>query len=372
METLSFSATFMSRFFHELPPRIFLISVIILICFVSFFLLSIFLIIKRMVSNFNKRRDNYWDAHIVEIITQFVLLSDSAHPQDSLSTTLHEFEQLPLKKAYIKELLYRHIINHQRNFTGTIAEKLRKLFLELKLDLLTQKKLESTNSSIKIAGIVDTAQMHLEHLSPQIEKLIYSKSSEIRIEAQATYIYLNKQYSFHFLKELNEPILEWHQLRLINLITQIKLKELPLFSTWLDSSNTSVVELCLKLIVHFQQFEAQAKIILLLEHPEQKIQSMAIKILGEFEVVNAEESLVKRYAEVDNELKVDIIHALGRIASGKQIDFLLDAMHSPNFEIAFEATLALQHHGEIGIFELRKAYVQAPSLTKEMIEQVLA
>jgi hypothetical protein len=214
--------------------------------------------------------------------------------------------------------------------------------------------------------------MQLENLSPLIEGLIHSKSSEIRIEAQATYIILNKQHSFHFLKELNEPILEWHQLILFNLITHIKLKELPLFSTWLASSNASVIELCLKLIAHFQQFEAQDQIIQLLEYPDVKIQSLAIKVLGEFEAVKAEESLVKRYALVDDKLKVDIIHALGRISSGKQLNFLLDAVNSPVFEIAFEATQALQNHGETGISELRKAYLLAPSITKEMIEQVLA
>lgn len=372
METFSFSATFILGFLDELPPRVYLASWILLICLALFCILGIFLISKRMISNYMQRRDRYWNAQIVEIMTHFMVRIDSADHADPLRKTLHEFEQLPLKKTHIKQLLYKHVINYHRNFTGNTADKLRDLFRKLKLDSLTEQKLKSWDSSTKIAGILEAAEMQLVNLSPLIEHLIHSKSSEIRIEAQATYIFLNKQHSFHFLKELNEPILEWHQLILFNLITHIKLKELPLFSTWLDSSNPSVIELCLKLIAHFQQFEAQDQIIQLLEHPDDNIQSLAIKILGEFEAVKAEESLIKRYAIVDDKLKVDIIRALGRIASGKQLNFLLEAVNSPVFEIAFEATQALQNHGEPGISELRKAYLLAPTITKEMIEQVLA
>lgn len=372
METFSFSATFILGFLDELPPRVYLASWILMICLTVFCLLGIFLISKRMISNFIQRRDRYWNAQIVEIMTHFMVCIDSEDHANPLRKTLHEFEQLPLKKRYIKHLLYKQVINYHRNFTGNTAEKLRDLFRKLKLDSLTKQKLKSWDSSTKIAGILEAAEMQLENLSPIIEQLIHSRSSEIRIEAQATYIYLNKQHSFHFLKELSEPILEWHQLILINLITQIKLKELPLFSTWLDSSNSSVVELCMKLVLHFQQFEAQDQIIRLLEHPDVKIQSLAIKILGEFEAVNAEKSLVKHYAKVDDDLKVEIIHAIGRIASGNQFNFLLEVVDSPVFEIAFEATQALKNHGEIGISKLRKAYLLASPTTKEMIEQVLA
>lgn len=218
---------------------------------------------------------------------------------------------------------------------------------------------------------MDTAQMVLTEFSPIVEQLLHHRSSEIRIEAQAAYIILNKAHAFDFLDEVKEPIQNWHQLVLLDLITRLNPNELPQFSRWLSSKNSSVIELCLKLIVHFQQFEAVGHIIDLLNHPDTEIKCLSIKALGEFEAADAEQALLDCYAHESVEIQAEIIKALGRINSGKQLDFLMHAAALQQFEIAFEASKALIASGTKGVVLLKKYQVQAPPMNKQILNHLI-
>jgi HEAT repeat protein len=218
---------------------------------------------------------------------------------------------------------------------------------------------------------VDTAQLELTHFLPLVKTFLNNPSSDIRIEAQAAYIILNKAHSFDFLADVKEPIQDWHQLVLMDLICKIHPKELPHFSTWLNSKNKSVIELCLKLIRHFQQFDAIEKVIHLLKHPDNEIKLHCIQILGEFEVSSAEPALLDCYNSQTVELQAPILKVLGRINSGNQLQFLLKAAAAPQFEIAYEASAALLAHGAKGIDLLKHYHQQAEPMNLQIIDQLL-
>ncbi len=356
---------------YDLPRNI---LIALLIAFFSLSLLVIFyffIIIKRLIYIFCKSRDQYWTEQIDELLNMFLSDIDEEHIIDPVAKILSKFKKIPLKKRFIKHLLYQQILAYHKNFTGNAAEKLKELFLQLHLEDITKNKLHSGGVEIKIRGIMDTAQMVLTEFSPIVEQLLHHRSSEIRIEAQAAYIILNKAHAFDFLDEVNEPIQNWHQLVLLDLITRLNPNELPQFSRWLSSKNSSVIELCLKLIVHFQQFEAVGRIIDLLNHPDTEIKCLSIKALGEFEAVDAEQALLDCYAHESVEIQAEIIKALGRINSGKQLDFLKHAAALQQFEIAFEASKALIASGTKGIDLLKNYQVQAPPMNKQILNQLI-
>ncbi|MEY3679355.1 MAG: hypothetical protein RI924_1496, partial [Bacteroidota bacterium] len=356
----------------DFPRNIFfsiLISVLSLLILISFY---VFIAIKRVSFIFYRSRHQYWNNQITELLTIFLSKVDEGNVSDPVSKILPSFRSLPLHRGFIKDLLYHQIITYQSNFTGNAAEKLKELFLRLRLHHLILKKIKSRRMEVKIRGIIDAAQLELEQFSPQIKKLLHHRSSELRIEAQAAYIILNKAHGFDFLDEVKEPIQDWHQLVLLDLIKRLNTNELPLFSNWLSSANRSVVDFCLKLINHFQQFEALPQIVQLLNHTDQEIKCLAIKILGEFEAQEYEQALLVCYSEESTELKAEILKALGRINSGNQLDFLKNESTSDAFEIAFEASAALFAHGSKGIKVLKQSHHQVPALNRQILDQLLS
>jgi hypothetical protein len=355
----------------DLPKNIQIALVVSLVSFGLLIFFYIFLLTKRMVYIFYRSRDRYWNEQIMDLLNVFLSDVDDSLESDPVSKVLPEFRKLPLHKWFIKRMLYQQILNYHKNFTGHASEKLKELFLQLHLDEIVRKKLKSSRAPIKIKGIIDTAQLELTHFSPLVKKLLHHPSADIRIEAQAAYIILNKAHSFDFLGDVKEPIQDWHQLVLMDLMVKLNPNQFPHFSIWLNSENTSVVELCLKLIRHFQQFDAIENIIHLLEHPNDEIKLQCIQILGEFEAAKAEEALLDCYNRQITELQAPILKALGRINSGNQLEFLLKAAATPQFEIAYEASAALMAHGSKGIALLKHYHHLAEPMNLQIIDQLL-
>lgn len=371
METILPYLSSVDAFLDDFPSRI---SVALIIIFFSLSFLLIFYLLlayKRLEFIYFRARKKYWGEVLTNILTDFLSIADGDEIADPVSHILREMKKLPLHSRFIREMLYQQILDFHHNFTGTTAENLRLLFLKLDLHKITEKRLHSGKDDIKIRGMIDTAQMQLHQFIPLITKQIHSESPEVRIEAQATYIILNKQHSFDFLGHIKEPILDWHQLVLLELATQINTRELPVFSIWLNSENRSVVELCVKLIGHFQQFQATEKLITLLHHPDQEIQLLVIRVLGEFEATEAEDSLLKLYANGNTEVRAEVIKALGRTCSGNHMDFLLKEAKSREFDIVWQSLNALRNHGDPGLGLIRDYYTQAAKMNKEIIEHVL-
>jgi hypothetical protein len=360
-----------SVYLSEFPSRISLALIIAFFSLLLLFVFYAFLAFKRLQFVFFQARDKYWSKLISDTFTDFLAYADGMPAEDPISYILPEFEKIPLKRPYIKKMLYQQLIDFHNSFTGNSAEKLGKLFLKLGLDQLTEKKLHALKEDVKIKGIIETAQMELHRFIPIITKLIHSQSAEVRIEAQATYLLLNKQHSFHFLEQVKEPILDWHQLVLMELTGHIPTKELPDFSVWLNSKNNSVVIFCLRLIGHYQQFQAIPRLIDLLKHSDPTIQHLAVKILGEFEAAEAEKHLLDLYATGSVDIRAEVIRALGRICSGNQLDFLLKEAKSEEFDIIYHSLTALRNHGKPGLSIIKAYYSEAPQTNKEIIEQVL-
>ncbi len=371
MEIISNYASLFYLGIIDLPTNIRIALVVSLVSLGLLIFFYIYLLTKRLVFIFFRSRDRYWNEQIMDLLNVFVSEVDDNLEYDPVSKALPNFRKLPLHRWFIKRMLYQQILNYQNHFTGHASEKLKELFLQLHLDEIVRNKLKSSRTPIKIRGIVDTAQLELTHFLPLVKTFLNNPSSDIRIEAQAAYIILNKAHSFDFLADVKEPIQDWHQLVLMDLICKIHPKELPHFSTWLNSKNKSVIELCLKLIRHFQQFDAIEKVIHLLKHPDNEIKLHCIQILGEFEVSSAEQALLDCYNSQIVELQAPILKVLGRINSGNQLQFLLKAAAAPQFEIAYEASAALLAHGAKGIDLLKHYHQQAEPMNLQIIDQLL-
>lgn len=344
---------------------------IILFCVIAITELYIYIIFRR-ISQFNyKRLEKKWKEKIHDTLANIIIYDD----QDNIEATVaHFYPQLKIitkKNNAVNEMLVSEILIYHKNFTGKIADILKTLYKKLQLDKRSIKKIKNRNWEIKVEGIREANQMELFDIAPIIMPYTDDENASLRMEAQAAYIKLSDTNPFKFLDRAQERILDWHQLVLFEVITKNKKLEIPSFSKWLRSPNDTVVMLCLKLIDHFMQFDAETELERLLKHHNPRIRKKAIEILGKLEIEESEENIFEIYFDQPLEIKLEILKALGKISSGKYTDFLSSRIYSDEYKIKMEALKALKMNPDLGEETLRDLFNQTSAENRAIIKHVL-
>jgi hypothetical protein len=305
------------------------------------------------------------------MLANIVVYDDTVETDEIVNHFIPKFKKLPLKRAPVRELLVKELLHYHLNFTGKIAAVLKGLYLGLDLNKYARRKLKSKWET-QIEGIREITQMSLEEEAENILKFTGDENSLLRMEAQAAFVKLSADNPFRFLDTATERILDWHQLVLFEVITKTKNIQIPSFSHWLASQNDTVVLLCLKLINYYQQLEAVPDLIRLLSHPSPAIRGKSIQVLGNFEAEWAEENLYEIFSTQTVEIKILIIRAMGKIASGNYLEFLRErAKLDTDFKIRMEAMYAIKMHGSVGTGLLEEMCNKTGDKSRSMIEHVL-
>ena len=320
---------------------------LILFCIATCCLLYCYIGLRRVRQWFENKRDKRFKEKITSMLANIVVNDDEIAADEIVGHFVSKFKKLPLKRKAVRDLLVKEILHYHSNFTGSTAVILRGLYLGLKLNHQARKKLQGRWET-QIEGIREITQMNLREETDTILELTGNENSQVRMEAQIAFVKLSTDNPFRFLESASEQILDWHQLVLFEVITKTENTGIPSFSQWLASKNPTVVMLCLKLIDHYQQLDAIPELIRLLEHDDLQIRRKGIAVLGNLEAENAELSLCRMYAGQPIEVKLEIIRAMGKIASTNYLEFLSDEMSSKEFKIRMEAVHAIKRHGFAG------------------------
>ena len=110
---------------------------------------------------------------------------------------------------------------------------------------------------------------------------------------------------------------------MFKIITSSKDIAIPNFARYVSySSNKSIVSFCLKLIAHYDQQSAIPAVTNLLETKDHYFRANAINCLGKLSAESIEHKLAFMYNSQPIICQVEILRAMGAIASGKHLDFL--------------------------------------------------
>lgn len=353
-----------------LPSNVKVSLYIILFCTIAFTELYIYIGTRRIKQGFEKKRERKYKEIITNMLANIVVHDDAVETDEIVNHFIPKFKKLPLKKTAIRELLVKELLLYHLNFTGKTADVLKGLYLGLGLNKQASKKLKGRWEK-QIEGIREITQMWLKEEADSILRFTDDENGQVRMEAQAAFVKLSTDNPFRFLDRARERILEWHQLVLFEVITKTKNIAIPSFSPWLASKNDSVVMLCLKLTNHYQQLDAIPEFIRLLHHPNLHIRAKTITIIGNLEAEMAEENLFNMYLEQPLEIKIEIIKALGKIASGNYLEFLTGRTFSEDFKIRMEAMYSIKLHGIKGIELLKNMYNDTTMQNQSIIMHVL-
>lgn len=290
----------------------------------------------------NQFLDNLITDHIIfnEDVLNGVALPD-------VQLDLAPFQKPVFRQKWVKQALIDRLIYFSNSFSGDRNVLFRRLFLELELEKLSFKKIKSISLSTKIVGLVELTSMGVAVADVIILPLTNSRNRKLRSEARIAYIKLSKNDPFKFFDDATEPLLLWDQLELFKIITTTEGLTIPNFARWITySTNKSIVSFCLKLVIYYNQHEAIPAIVKLLDTKDHYLRVDAINCLGKLKADEVEEKLVLIYNNQPLRCQIEILKALGRFSTGKQIQFLRNEfIRSTDFDIKKNAARSLISHG---------------------------
>jgi len=296
-----------------------------------------------------QRQLDYLSPIIEDMITEQVLLNENLGkdmPVDEIEFDPAALNNKSYKKPGVRQILIDTLIRYRKNFRGEVGELLRKLYIDMNLQEDSFGKIKQFQWETKIKGLVELTQMDISIPDVTLLPLTNSSNATLRAQARNAYIQLSKNEPFKFFDIATEPLLPWDQLEMFRIITTSKEIAIPNFSRWVSySTNKSVVSFCLKLIAHYDQQSAIPAVMNLLDTKDHYFRANAINCLGKLSAEVAEEKFVQIYNTQPINCQNEILKALGRIASGRHLEFLKqEFLYSSNFDIQMNAARSIIRH----------------------------
>ena len=274
------------------------------------------------------------------------------------------FDAEELRDQFHCQVLIEQIVALHKNLSGATAATLRELSLELAFDEDAKRRLRLRNWASRAKAVRELSQMDITEAEPEIAKLLNHPSAVLVLEVQIALLKLKPDHPFYFLEETEGEITEWQQLSLLAMISHSPTFKIPDFSHWLDASNDSVVLFSTKMINCYNQLAAADKLIRTLSHPNERVRREVIKSLGDLEVAAADGALISRYPNETETTQAEILVTLGKIGTENAVAFLSQALHSPQFLLAFNAARGLVLTGPTGTRLLKEAAQTTPDLER--------
>lgn len=338
---------FIESFFYEVmyAPLVIQIAVVFIIIAVSCTLLAYGSILRRRIKG--SRRDKRRAALniiIDDLLVEHVLTKDDTEdPAIAAAEAAQAFDMPIFHKRWTRQALIDRLISFRNNVRGSMGELLRLLYLQMELDKDTFRKLKSSKWTNKVRALAELTSMNISVADVTILPLTNSRNLELRAAARHAYIKLSKNEPFKFFDLATDPLLMWDQIELFKIITTTDHISIPNFGQWITySPNKSIVSFCLKLIVHYNQLSALPAVMKLLDTKDHYLRADAINCLGKLKVEDVEDKLVHIYNNQPLICQIEILKAIGRISSGRYIEFLkAEFLHSTDFDLRKNAAKSL-------------------------------
>lgn len=264
-------------------------------------------------------------------------------PAEQVQLNVEGFRLPVFDNRWAREALIDRLIHYRNNVGGAMGEQLRNLYIQLDLDKDSLKKMKSHKWDKKVQALAELTNMNMSIADVTILPLTNSNNRELRAAARHAYIKLSKNEPFKFFDVVTEPLLLWDQVELFKIISTTERIAIPNFAQWITySTNKTIVSFCLKLVVHYTQLSAVHAVIKLLDTKDHYLRADAINCLGKLKIEDVQDQLIHMYNSQPLNCRLETLKALGRISSGKHVDFLRqEFLHSTDFEVRKHAAKSL-------------------------------
>lgn len=335
------------KLFYSFPIHIrLLMGVILVFCLIVTVLFAI-IIGSRIFKTGRNRKSKQLQRKYQGVFTQLLFEDDSRLISDTFFTL---FEKKDLKNSYSRSVLLEELIHLHENFTGETAVRLELIYRKLEFHKDSLKKLKSRRWYLVAKGLRELALMNIKETTEPMLLFINSKNELLRMEARISLVKLSENDPLFFLSKETETLSAWDMANLHAMLAKLPEANIPFFSTWLNSSNKSVVLFCISMIGAFKQNDALPVLLRLLDQDDESIKLASIKALREMNALQAEEKLIAMYPLETPYVQNEILKSLESVSSEKSITLYDHILRQPlpDLQHALHAVKALLTLGDRG------------------------
>lgn len=354
--------SFIEYTFERLPYTALnrLIIYMIVVFFVALVFLLPSILFSKLYISHRKRKNALLYQKYSQIIVRFLI-------NDLSEEELNELKSITSK--FHRRVLTAVLIDIDTAEDKEISGKIRKLYLEMKLNEDSSKKLRRRWHH-KIRGIRELSHMRVKKDNKYIMDFLQRPNEILRIESQLGLIKLLPFVPFAFLDSQEKPFTVWEQINVFDLIRKNRI-EIPEFHLWLDHWNDSVVMFCLDMIRVLKQREAVPKLMELLNHDNDLVKGKVIKTLVDLESEKAVNKLKELFILEELPNQINIIRSIGQLRLESEMDFLLENINDEEFKIRMECCKSIALVGEAGVRKLKTLAENGDEELKRIVNHVL-
>ena len=225
----------------------------------------------------NEKRHDNWRPMVHALIHEAVFLDEDEAGAGPIPVPVDITRLMP--NAHFRKLIIDEIMSVKKDMSGTAADNLQKLFLQLKLEKYALKSLKSRKWYVKAKAIQELTVMEINELVPLLYPYTNDQNEHVRMEAQSALVQFNGFEGLRFLDIVSYPISDWQQIKLLQKLSGVPPANIDL-DGWLKSENSSVVVFALKLARNYHRFELHDDILVCLDHEDSRVRTEAINFLS--------------------------------------------------------------------------------------------
>lgn len=268
--------------------------------------------------------------------------------EEQQGESLQQFKARYLGNKKVRKRLIADILHYQQLFSGAIGDRLKALYQTLELYQDANKSLKSRKPDKLLLALSEFLDMQIWIEDIDLAKMQKHKHPLVREIARRYILKMVPEDPFQIFSNLEEPLSKREQIELFKIITEMEHRKIPNFALWIQQGREpSLISLCLKLAVYFQQYDSIPVISAMLDNEDISLRKEAVNALGKLHQGRAEKSLAGLYDQEGEAVKKEILKALGRISSGNYLNLLKHAFEQ-------ESSVRLRKHAARSIYNHRE------------------
>lgn len=232
-----------------------------------------------------------------------------------------------------RKLIIATFLKLKNEISGETSDAIQNLYYQTALINSATSKLKSKKWDAVARAIRELTLFEIKEAHDEIIQLINHPKKEVRNEIQKYLVKLFRFDGLKFLDILENPLSEWDQIQLLEILNKFNNLEVPDMNNWLRSNNDSVLSFTLKLAKIYNQFGVNNEIIALFNHPNIDIRIEAINIVTHLGIYEAVAILKEDYFTRSLEEQIAFFKMMEEMAMPDDIPFIREHIEHDNFFI---------------------------------------
>jgi predicted ATPase len=324
---------YLTEYFEQSAPIIQLVWIISSIIFLFIIALIINLKYLRGRLSYNERVESIYKKKFETDLINYIFSENDGEEFNKERQIIISELKKSASNSFKRKIIITTFIKLRNEISGEVADSIKELYYQTDLisDALT--KLKSKKWEIIAMGIRQLKQFHVTELHDEVVKYINHPKKEVRNEIQLYLVNLFHFKGLEFLNTLEQPLSEWNQIQLLEILQRFDDQEISDIQPWLKSSNDTIVNFALKLAEIYNQNESKDALLDLLNHQNTEIRVKTIHVLTRLNVAEAKTILMLNFENLVLEEQIALFKMLEYIPDINDVHFISNHTHHSNFEI---------------------------------------